>query len=298
MATELLSSQLEPISDREFAQFQQLIFDEAGIFLSPAKKALLTGRLAKRMRELGLRRFGDYFRRVVEGDKDGELVLLLDAIATHETQFYREPKQFEFLENTVFPEWECAAGEGKRTRDIRVWSAACSSGEEPYSLAMSLLSRFAAADGWHIDILASDISTQILARARNGIWPIARAEQIPDVLLKRYMLRGTGAHEGKMKAGAAVREPLRFERINLNDAQYPVAGNLDAIFCRNVLIYFNHESRTQVIRRLVDLLAPGGYLFLGHAESLSGMSESLRAVAPAVYRRLPHAVPGTRGAMP
>ncbi|MFZ5756499.1 MAG: CheR family methyltransferase [Pseudomonadota bacterium] len=287
MVTTLNPAPLEPISDKDFVRFQQLIYEEAGIFLSPVKKALLNGRLARRLRELGLHRFGDYYQRIVEDRSGGELVLLLDAIATNETQFFREPRQFEYLEQIAYPVWEEAAAEGRRSRHIRIWSAACSSGEEPYSLAMSLLSRFPADRGWSIEILASDISTRVLARAEDGIWPVSRAAHIPEALLKRYMLRGTGVHEGKMKAGAEVRAPLRFARINLNDAHYPVSGQPDAIFCRNVLIYFNHASRLRVIHRLLDMLAPGGLLFLGHAESLGGMSDRVRAVAPAVYQRLP-----------
>lgn len=284
MLTDSAPVQLEPISDKEFGQFQKLIYEEAGIFLSPAKKALLTGRLARRLRDLRLVRFGDYFRYVQEDRSGGELVLLLDAIATNETQFFREPRQFEHLEQNIFADWEQAAQQGLRQRTVRIWSAACSSGEEPYSLAMSLLTRFPADQGWSIDILATDISTKILARAQAGIWPIARAAQIPEHYRKRFMLRGTGAHEGQMKAGNEVRLPLTFERLNLNDEHYPVQGKFDAIFCRNVLIYFSPESRGRVICRLLDLLVPGGYLFLGHAESLNGMSDRVHSVAPAVYR--------------
>lgn len=289
MATALPPAGFDAISDQEFTRFQQLIYQEAGIFLSPVKKALLTGRLARRLRELGLRRFGDYYQHVVDDRSGDELVLLLDAITTNETQFFREPRQFDYLESVIYPAWEQAAAEGRRSRQLRLWSAACSTGEEPYSLSMSLQARFPAELGWTIDILATDISTQALARARAGVWPIARAAHIREDLLKRYMLRGTGGHEGKMKAGSEVREPLRFDRLNLNDDAYPVVGNLDAIFCRNVLIYFNNESRARVITRLLDLLAPGGYLFLGHAESLNGLSDRVKAVAPAVYRLLPGA---------
>lgn len=287
MESVALQGHNEPITDREFELFQKLIFAEAGIFLSPVKKALLSGRLTRRLRELGLRRFGEYYHRVVEDASGVELTLLLDAISTNETQFFREPRQFEYLEQYIFPAWEQSAEAGLRSRGLRLWSAACSTGEEPYSLSMSLLARFPPEAGWSVDILASDISTRVLERAGAGIWPIARSAQIPVHLLKRYMLRGTGANEERMKAGTDVRQPLRFERINLNDESYPVAGNLDAIFCRNVLIYFNQESRQRTIRRLLDLLAPGGYLFLGHAESLNGMSDRARAVAPAIYQLSP-----------
>lgn len=274
----------DPITDREFRAFQELIYREAGIHLSAIKKALLTGRLAKRLRELGLHRFQEYFELVAADTSGDELVILLDAITTNETQFFREPRQFDFLRNEVYPQWRRAAAEGRRARRLRFWSAACSTGEEPYSLAMSLLDEFPVDQGWTVEILASDLSTRVLDRARAGVWPIARAEQIPRHYLKRYMLRGSGGSEGKMKAGAEVREPLQFQRLNLNDDRYAVRGGLDAIFCRNVLIYFDNASRTKVINRLLDLLSPEGYLFLGHAESLAGLNDRVRAVAPAIYR--------------
>lgn len=285
---------LQAITDAEFRNFRQLIYDVAGIHLGPGKKALLVGRLSRRMRELGLSRFRDYYAHV-QADGDGlELVLLLDAITTNETSFFREPRQFAFLEQTLFPAWERAAAEGRRSRHLRIWSAACSTGEEPYSLAMSLLARFPPDSGWTVDILATDISTRVLARAEAGVWPLSRASAIPSALLKRYMLRGEGSQEGRMKAGHELRAPLRFARLNLNDSHYPVSHGLDAIFCRNVLIYFDQDSRGRVINRLLDLLAPDGHLFLGHAESLSGSSQRVRAVAPAIYA-LADTTPRTTG---
>lgn len=278
-----LSAPVAPISDREFRDFQELIYREAGIHLSPIKKALLTGRLAKRMRELQMRRFQDYFAFITADRSGDEMVILLDAITTNETHFFREPRQFDYLEQVVYPEWQRAAETGQRQRRLRLWSAACSTGEEPYSLAMSLLSNFSPEQGWSVDILASDLSTKVLDRARAGVWPLKRADTIPRHLLKRYMLRGSGLQEGKMKAGPEVRQPLDFQRINLNEDSYPVNGGLDAIFCRNVLIYFDTASRSRVINRLLDLLAPDGLLFLGHAESLTGLNDRVRALAPAIY---------------
>jgi chemotaxis protein methyltransferase CheR len=278
-----LDATLRSISDREFRLFQELIYREAGIHLSDVKRALLVGRLAKRLRQLGLDRFGAYYERVVGDSSGAELVFLLDAITTNETSFFREPRQFDYLQQVICPAWERAAQEGRRARHLRIWSAACSTGEEPYSIAMALLSHFPPDSGWQVDILATDISTRVLERAVNGIWPINRAGNIPEPFLKRFMLRGTGAQQGLMKAGPAVRGPLRFERINLNDAHWPVQGPFDAIFCRNVLIYFDQASRTRVINRLIDLLAPDSHLFLGHAESITGMTGRVRSVMPAVY---------------
>lgn len=273
---------LPTLSDREFALFQSLIYQEAGIFLGPAKKALLVGRLARRLRDLGLASFGAYYRRVADGDAR-ERVHLIDSVCTNETHFFREPRQFEFLEQRVFPEWKVRASMGHMPRKIRVWSAACSTGEEPYSLAMMLLTQFPPATGWEIEILASDLSTRALEKARAGVWPVEKAKEIPPGYLKLHMLKGTRSQEGKMKVGTAIRSLVRFERINLNDETYPVTGLFDLIFCRNVLIYFDSASKQRVVHRLVRHLSPAGYLFLGHAESLNGLTDRIRSVIPTVH---------------
>ena len=271
-----------PLTTQEFTLFQRLILREAGIYLSDAKRALLVGRLIRRVRELELPTFGAYYARIAGGDAE-ELVRLLDAIATNETHFFREPRQFDLLEGAVCNEWLAEAVAGRRARRVRVWSAACSTGEEPYSIAMVLLDRLG--EDWDIEIVASDISTRVLDRAEQGIWPVERAAEIPEHYRRRFMLRGIGPEEGNCRAGKAVRAPVRFERINLNDGDYPVVGMFDAIFCRNVLIYFDQPSRLEVIDRLTRRLVPAGYLFLGHAESAARTASELKAVMPAVYRR-------------
>ena len=279
-----LRSANEPASltEQEFTLFQRLILREAGIYLSEAKRALLVGRLIRRVRELELPTFGAYYARIAGGDAQ-ELVRLLDAIATNETHFFREPKQFELLEGRVCSEWLVEAAAGRRARRVRVWSAACSTGEEPYSIAMVLLDRLG--EDWDVEIVASDLSTKVLDRAAQAVFPMGRADEIPEHYRRRYMLRGIGPEEGNCRAGKAARTPVRFERINLNDDEYPVTGMFDAIFCRNVLIYFDPPSRVRVIERLTRRLVPGGYLFLGHAESAARTATDLRPVMPAVYQR-------------
>lgn len=272
---------IRPLTEQEFALFQALIHREAGIYLSEMKKSLLVGRLSRHLRELGLGSFGAYYRRVIE-DAD-ELVRMLDSISTNETHFFREPRQFDFLEQSVYPEWTAAAAAGRRPRRIRVWSAACSTGEEPYSLAMSLLSHFPPASGWNVEILATDISTRVLERARAATWPMTKASEIPSAYLKDYMLKGTRTQEGKMKAGPQICEAVRFERLNLNDAAYALTGFFDLIFCRNCLIYFNAESKAHVIRQLLRYLAPTGHLFMGHAEMLNNVTDRARSVGPNAY---------------
>jgi chemotaxis protein methyltransferase CheR len=273
---------IRPITDREFNLFRKLVDREAGIHLSDSKRALLVGRLTRRLRELGLTSFSAYYRRVTEEDP-AELTHMLDRVSTNETHFFREPRQFEFLRETVVPQWVLAASTGRRTKHLRVWSAACSTGEEPYSLAMTLLDCLLAHPGWELEILASDISTRVLRRAEDAVWPIDKAKEIPAPLLRRYMLRGTRSREGQMKAGPLLRSAVRFARNNLNSARFAVTGPFDLIFCRNVLIYFDTETKRRVVQRLLDLLAPDGYLFLGHAESLMGLSDRVQSVGPTVY---------------
>jgi chemotaxis protein methyltransferase CheR len=273
---------LPPVSDAEFRAFQTLIYEEAGIHLNANKRALLAGRLARRVRELGfgrLREYHDYVSSHAE-----ERVRMLDRITTNETSFFREPRQFELLEARLLPEWRAAAAAGTRPRRIRVWSAGCSSGEEPFSLAMVLLSCCPPADGWDIEIVASDLSTRVLERAQSATFSEQRAARIPRGYLERYMLRGVRSQQGFVKAAPELRERIRFERVNLIEDNDAVSGKFDLIFCRNVLIYFDAASKAQVLRRLTGQLQPGGYLFLGHAESLARTESRMKPVAPNVYR--------------
>ena len=271
------------VSDRDFLRFQALIHREAGIWLAPVKKALLVGRLARRLRELGLVSYGDYFERVVEDE--AEKIRMLDAICTNETHFFREPRHFDFLAERIFPAWRAEADAGRRPRRIRVWSAACSTGEEPYTIAMMLLSAFPA--GWELEVLASDLSTKVLDRASAGVWPLEKSKEIPEEHLKAFMLRGYGAQEGLMKAGPEIRGIVRFARVNLVGDDWPAGPPFDLVFCRNVLIYFERQAKITVVERLVDRLAPQGYLFLGHAESLGGFTTKARPVLPTVYQPVP-----------
>jgi chemotaxis protein methyltransferase CheR len=274
-------------TETEFRRLVELIHGVSGISLNDSKRALVMRRLTARIRELGLESIGEYTELVMADDSGSEQVTLLDCIATNETHFFREPQHFEHLESTVYPEWIRQAKEGRRPYAIRAWSAACSTGQEPYSLAMQLLTHFPAEDGWRVEIMASDISTTALAKAVGGEWPIDKASEIPGEYLQRWMLRGTGKHVGRMRAARELREAVRFARFNLNDDHYDIPGTFDLIFCRNVLIYFSAAGRAAVIDRLTDRLAPDGLLFVGHAESLHTHRDRLRAVLPTVYARQP-----------
>lgn len=275
---------LRPLTDREFRLFQQLVHREIGIWLPESKKALVVARLSKRLRTLNLQSFGAYYD-AIEADPR-ERTVMLDSICTNETRFFREPRQFEFLEAEVLPRWREEGEAGLRPKRIRAWSAACSTGEEPYSLAMLLRTHFPADAGWSVEVLASDISTKALDAAKEGVWALQRTESIPQAYLRAYMLKGVRSEEGKARAHPNLKSLIQFTHVNLNDSRYPVEGNFDLVFCRNVLIYFDRETKAAVVDRLARHLAPGGILFLGHSETLHSGAHALRHVGPTAYSQL------------
>lgn len=277
-------SPIRPMTDAEYERFRGYIYEHAGIQLGSAKKEFLAARLARRLRDLGLSGYGEYYRLLVHGDR-AEEVNLFDAVSTNETHFFREPQHFEFLRDVAFAQWDRLAAEGRRPKRIRMWSAACATGQEVYSLAMLAEDRFPAAAGWDVEILATDLSVRALEAARAGLWPVDQHREIPDRYLKAYMLKGVERQQGKMKVGPAIRSLVRFARVNLNNDVYPVGGPFDAIFCRNVLIYFDAQAKVRVVDRLTEYLAPGGYLVLGQVESATALTDRLRAVGPTVYVR-------------
>lgn len=262
------------ITDQEFAQFQRFAFDAAGISLSPAKKALVASRLMKRLRHYGFTSYGDYFEFMTSGQEPGEAQTALDLLTTNETYFFREPKHFDFLRHVILPKVE-------RGSAFRVWSAASSSGEEPYTLAMILADVLG--DGpW--DILASDISARVLEKARSGLYPMERAEKIPKPYLLRYCLKGIGPHTGTFLIDRVLRHRIQFRAINLNES-LPNLGIFDVIFLRNVMIYFDQPTKQQVVSRLTAILKPGGYFFISHSETLNGIATGLRMVQSSIYQK-------------
>ncbi|MCP3136452.1 CheR family methyltransferase [Pyxidicoccus xibeiensis] len=271
------------LSQRELALFQALVEKETGIHLSAAKDALVANRLTRRLRELGLPSFGAYYHYVTERGHEAEKVRMLDSLCTHETSFFREPQHFELLRQRILPEWAAEGAAGRRPRTLRVWSAACSTGEEPYSLAMCLLEAFPKGSGWSLEIVATDLSTWAVQRCEQGLWSLDRAATIPPPLLKAFMLKGVRSQEGLMKAGPELRGMMRFARVNLNSPGEWPQGPFDLVFCRNVLIYFGAEARSRVISGMFQRLPATGYFFLGHAESLIGVDADVRPVSANVY---------------
>lgn len=262
------------LSDSEFAQVQRFIYQSAGITLSDAKRALVCGRLAKRLHACQLKTYSEYLDLLQSGQSPDELQMAVDLLTTNETYFFREPKHFQFLKQVLRARRAPGAA-------FRVWSAAGSTGEEAYSIAM-VLDDCLGAGPW--DVVASDISTRVLARARTGHYSLDRLSNFPRGYLQRYCLKGTGAQEGTLLVERKLRSRVRFMQVNLN-ARLPRLGAFDIVFLRNVLIYFNLETKRSVVARILDALKPGGWLFIGHSETLVEVSESVEMVAPAIYRK-------------
>lgn len=262
------------LRDTEFEQFCGLLHRIAGISLSPAKKPLVAGRLAKRLRYHELDSFDAYFSLITSPGNGEELQMAVDLLTTNETHFFREAKHFDFLREKVLAGW-------RPGRPFRVWSAASSSGEEPYTLAMVLADCLGDAP-W--EVTASDICIRVLEKARIGLYPMERAKDIPRHYLTRFCLKGMGSQEGMFLVERGLRNRVQFTQVNLNES-LPRLGEFDVIFLRNVMIYFNQETKRQVVERMVPLLRSGGYFIIGHSESLNGLTEVLTPVMPSVYRK-------------
>ena len=265
------------ISDTEFGQFQRFILDAAGITLTDAKKALVTGRLAKRLHACQVKSYGDYYRLLMSGESPLELQTAVDLLTTNETYFFREPKHFQFLRKEV------TGGILSGMPSLRVWSAAASTGEEAYSVAM-LLEDCLPGRSW--EVMGSDISASVLERARAGHYSMDRISHFPPGYLQRFCLKGQDAQEGTLLVQRSLRKKTRFLQVNLNEP-LPHLGNFEVIFLRNVLIYFNMETKRKVVKRVLNLLKPGGFLLIGHSESLIEVTDAVELLAPAIYRKAP-----------
>jgi len=265
------------LTSSEFQQFRRLAREKFGLDLRDGKETLVSARLGRRMRELKVRSFQEYYRHVVEDQTGEALVALIDALTTNHTAFFREPAHFEFLRQSILP--------ALRRRDrIPIWSAACSSGEEPYSLAFCLLEELGEPALARIRILATDISTRVLAIAEQGAYPAERFEGIPAGTLRPYLLRGERRFRDWYRVKPEIRAVVEFRRLNLMD-RFAHLGPFPVVFCRNVMIYFDRPTQQDLVNRLAATLEPGGYLFVGHAESLTGVDHPLEYVRPAVYRK-------------
>lgn len=278
------------LRDEDFEALSRLIQGEYGIKMPPAKKTMLEARLQKRVRALGL----DSLRRYVEYlfSREGnalELVQLGDVVTTNKTDFFREPAHFDLLLTLVLPELLGREGGGRsrggEAGEIKVWSAGCATGEEPYSLAIALNEFAARVAALSFSILATDLSTGVLERGRRGVYDRGRIAGVPQLLQRRYFLQSRDRALGQVRLKPFVRAQVRFERLNLMEERYAIAESMDIVFFRNVIIYFSRETQQTIVNRVCRQLRVGGYLFMGHSETLFGMDLPLEQVAPTVYRR-------------
>ena len=266
------------LTSRELQAIVRLVYEKSGITLSDAKHGLVSARLQKRLRHGGFSSYASYLAHVERDASGQELTELLDAIATNHTSFYREPQHFEFLRTQVLP----AAATQRRAPSI--WSAACSRGDEPYTIAMTLRDHLPEPLLGEARVLASDLSTKALRVAAAGVYPLDHVAGLPPDTLRRHFERGIGAQEGLARVATAVRAHVQFRRLNLLEIT-SLGQQFDVIFCRNVMIYFDHATQQRVVSMLERHLAPSGYLFIAHSESLNGINHRLRWVAPAIYQQ-------------
>jgi chemotaxis protein methyltransferase CheR len=278
-AADLLINQYE-FTNEDFCRLRDMIGDYSGISLSDNKRDLVFGRLMKRLRALDLSRFADYCR-LLESDRQ-ELEHFVNALTTNLTSFFREAHHFEHLSGTIIPILVERLRAGHR---VRIWSAGCSTGEEPYSIAMTLLDTVPGIGSYDLKILATDLDTNVVRHAAAGIYADSRIEGLSDKHRQRWFMKGTGPHAGYIRASDALRKMITFRPLNLMDA-WPMRGLFDVIFCRNVVIYFDKSTQRILFDRFADQLRPDGHLLIGHSETLHGVSERFDLAGKTHYRKI------------
>jgi chemotaxis protein methyltransferase CheR len=274
------------LTDKEFDSISLFIYEQCGIKMPPIKKTMLETRLRKRLRALKINKFSEYCDLVLnqKGFND-EIVHMIDVVTTNKTDFFREPSQFNYLAKVVLPELMDKYGIGIK-RKCKVWSAGCSTGQEPYTLSI-VLSEFAEqVQKFDFSILATDISTQVLEKAILGIYDIDCIEPIPFDLKRKYILKNKDRQKQIVRVSSELRKLVNFRRLNFMDADFGIAENMDVIFCRNVIIYFDKQTQEELITKLCDYLITGGYLFLGHSETILNMNLPMIQVAPSTYKKI------------
>jgi chemotaxis protein methyltransferase CheR len=271
------ATDIRPLTDAEFEKVRALAHKEFGLDLRAGKEQLVSARLGKHVRKLGFRTFRDYLSHVQSDATGSALTDMIDALTTNFTSFLREPVHFEFLRKTVLPEFQ-------KQPKINIWSAACSTGEEPYSIAVSVLEELGDRAFSDVHILATDISTRVLGSAQQGVYQTDRLAGLAPETVRRYFLRGEQRWKGWFRLNPKVRQMVEFRHMNLTES-FPSMPRFAVIFCRNVMIYFDRETQDRLVHQLTNCLEPGGYLFTGHSESLVHGSHSLEYVKPAIYRR-------------
>ncbi len=271
------------MTDAEFDLLRTLMYEQSGIHLKDAKRELLKGRLAKRLRHHGYESFAQYYDHLKNDDPQGaELQEMLNAVTTHKTSFFRESHHFDYLRERLLVPANQAAAQGRRS-PIRIWSAGCSSGEEPYSIAITVVANLQRLNTWDIKILGSDIDTDVLEKARTAIYPGESVSDLAPDLLRRNFLAGKGEQAGLVQLKPEIRNLVRFGRVNLMEPTWPFRRKFDAIFCRNVMIYFERDVQRHVLQKFAEYMKPGGLFFAGHSENLLGLGGSFQPIGGTVY---------------
>jgi chemotaxis protein methyltransferase CheR len=276
----------EHLSDRDFSRLSSFIQGYAGIQLPPSKKVMLESRVRKRIQGVGLSSYAQYCNYVLGPGKADETVHLINAVTTNKTDFFREPQHFQYLVERALPALVHEYGAGQ-SRTCMVWSAGCSSGEEPYTLAMVLAEFAERCRPFTSMVLGTDICTEVLEHAKRAIYTEESIAPVPPHMLKKYVLRSKDRSRGLVRIAPVLRKHLRFRRLNFLDGDFAVREPIDVIFCRNVFIYFDRRTQEQILNRFVKHLTPGGFVFLGHSETINGMDVPLVQVAPTIYRKTP-----------
>jgi chemotaxis protein methyltransferase CheR len=266
---------------REFDQIRRIVYDRTGINLSEAKREMVYSRLSKRLRQLGLNGFREYCE-LIEEDNSNELGNFINSITTNLTAFFREKHHFDFLKQTLVPS---IVNEGRPGNTIRIWSAGCSTGEEPYSLAITMTEALRSFSGWSAKILATDLDTAVLETGRNGIYGVDRVKGLPESVVKKWFNKGSGGNEGKVRVKSELRQMIMFKQLNLM-GEWPVKQGIDILFCRNVVIYFDKPTQSKLFERFANHLRPEGYLFIGHSENLYKVSERFDLLGQTIYRKI------------
>ena len=270
------------LSDKEFNRLSSYIQGNYGIKMPPIKKTVLQGRLQKRLRKLEIADYKTYVDFVFSKEGENEIIHMMDVVSTNKTDFYREPIHFELLEEDILHEIFKRKGRGK----INVWSAGCSSGEEPYTIAIVLNEFKIKNPGFDFQIIATDISTQMLQQGANAVYKEDRIEAIPLTIKKKYFLKSKDRNNPKVRLTNELRNKVKFQRLNFMDDVYQINESFDIIFCRNALIYFERENQEIVINKLCNKLIPNGYFFLGHSESITNMNVPLKSLRPTVFTKI------------
>ena len=270
------------LNDELFTKFGTLVYEKTGIFLKPGKKELLNARLQKRLRHLGLDSFQAYYDVLARDTSGEEVVQFINCVSTNFTSFFREKQHFDLLESRILPEIVGAGGRGGK--DVAIWSSACSSGEEPYTIGMVMEAFKDKFPACRYQVIATDISTKVLDIAERGIYPDDKIGQVPYPYLKRFFRKGKDKSAGFVKVRDELRSRLTFQRFNLMDT-FPWQEKFDIIFCRNVMIYFNRKTQQDLINKFYGALVPGGSLFIGHSESISSLRHNFNQIESTVFRK-------------